>query len=566
MTTQAQDWQAQISRPDHEMMVETDIEIPLRDGTVLRANVYRPRHGQKIPAILCLGAYQKDKVWTPSEPVGEEPNEHFHWESPNPMFWAPRGYGLVRIDTRGSGHSPGRTDPWSGAEAQDYHDAIEHMAKADWCTGKVGLLGISYHAMTQWLAASLQPPSLTCMIPWEGAADMYRDFAFHGGLFNWGFSVNWYHAQMAHHLLGRPRKTAPDAFSYPWLYEFMRHGLDDEWYDGRQALWDRITVPFLSAGNWTGVGLHLRGNVEGFTQAASERKFLRVDSGTHHAPFYSEEGRADQLRFFDHFLKGNDTGLADEPPIKLRIRHGGAGNGVWRHEREWPLAHTQWTRLHLAPAGADARPGVEGALLGAPHGGTHEFTYWSNGMGRPGLGAGDWVNYLIGRAGKRTGISFETPPMARDTEYTGPIVLVLHVASATEDMDVYATIRNIDADGNDVLEPGQQGQMVPVTKGWLRASHRRTDQDKSRPWRPWHTHDRVEWLIPGEMVRLEIEIWPTSMVFRKGHRLRLDIQPNDGIGSAPTTHYSADYNTDTNSVFCGGATDSYLLMPFIPAD
>jgi hypothetical protein len=557
---------AALSAPIHEMIVETDVEIPLRDGARLRANVYRPATDQRVPAILCLGAYQKDKVWSPPPDLGEEANPHFHWETPNPLFWAPRGYALVRIDTRGSGHSPGRTDPWSPAEAQDYYDAIEWSATNAWSTGKTGLLGLSYHAMTQWLVANLKPPSLTAMIPWEGAADMYRDFAFHGGLFCWGFAVNWYHAQMAHHLLGKPQATAPDAFEHPWLWNFMRNNVDGEFYRGRQAHWDEITIPFLSAGNWSGMGLHLRGNVEGFTQAASEHKWLRIDSGTHHGPFYSEEGRADQLRFFDHWLKGNDTGLLDEPRIKLRVRKGGHDNHFWRTEREWPLARTQWTDFYLHAGDVDAGRDADGTLATAPPAKATSMTYWSNGMNRPGLGAGNWVDTMIGRTGARKGVSFETPPLSEPVEVTGPISLTLWASSETDDMDIYATIRNIDPDGNDVLEDGQQGQLVPVAKGWLRASHRNLDSERSLAYRPYHTHDRPRPLTPGEPVRLDIEIWPTSMIFAAGHRIRLDVQPVDGIGSAPYTHYSADYNSGRNTLFIGGDRPSYLTLPIIPSE
>ena len=131
-------------------------------------------------------------------------------------------------------------------------------------------------------------------------------------------------------------------------------------------------------------------------------------------------------------------------------------------------------------------------------------------------------------------------------------------------MDLFATIRNIDRDGRDVWEVGQQQQNVPVAKGWLRASHRGLDRELTRPHRPYHTHDRRLWLKKNEPVRADVEIWPTCMVFRKGHRIRLDIQPRDGAGSAPYTHYSADYNTGDNTIFTGGSMASHLLLPVIP--
>jgi uncharacterized protein len=164
------------------------------------------------------------------------------------------------------------------------------------------------------------------------------------------------------------------------------------------------------------------------------------------------------------------------------------------------------------------------------------------------------------------GIALETPPLEDDLEVTGPAAAVLWVASSTEDMDLFLTIRNIDADGNDVLETGQQGRPVPVAKGWLRVSHRELDEELSLPYRPYHRHRRRLYLTAGEIVRVEVEIWPTSMVFRRGHRIRLDVQPRDGIGSAGYMHYHADYNTGTNTIYAGGERESYLLLPVIPAN
>ena len=143
---------------------------------------------------------------------------------------------------------------------------------------------------------------------------------------------------------------------------------------------------------------------------------------------------------------------------------------------------------------------------------------------------------------------------------------MLWVSSTTEDMDLFLTLRNIDPDGNEILETGQQGAPVPVAKGWLRVSHRELDPELSLPYRPYHRHVRRLYLTPGEIVKVEVEIWPTSMVFKKGHRIRLDVQPRDGVGSAHYLHYHADYNSGaTNTIYAGGDMASYLLLPVIPA-
>ena len=552
------------SRPRHDLIVEKDLEVPMRDGARLRADVFRPRSPGRFPVIINLGSYQKDKLWVPPPDLEEKPNEYMNWETVNPLWWVPRGYACVRVDGRGSGKSPGRTDPWSPSEARDFYDAIEWAGSRSWSNGRVGTNGISYYAMTQWLVAGLKPPSLAAMIPWEGAADMYRDFGYHGGIFSFGFASGWWNNHMAHHLLGRPQATATDAFSTPWLWEYMRHNLDGVWWEGRRPVWENIDIPLYSAGNWSGMGLHLRGNTEGFMRAASTRKKLRIHAGTHYHPFYSEEGRSDQLRFFDQWLKGEDTGILEEPPVKLLIRRGGHGNYRWRPEGEWPIARTKWTKLFLEPQARGRRDDVEGALVHEPPRRSTSISYSASGMTKAGVASASWTSTALAGSLPRMGASFVTAPLKADTEVTGPAVLVLWVSSTTEDMDVFATLRNITPDGKDVLELGQQSQPVPVAKGWLRASHRETDPELDLPFRPYHAHLRRQHLRPRETVRLEIEIWPTCMVFRKGHRIRLDIQPRDGLGSFPYTHYSADYNTGTNTLQAGGSTESYLLLPVIP--
>ena len=554
-----------ISQPRYDLVVQKDVEIPMRDGARLRADVFRPKSSTRFPVIAGIAAYHKDKVWVPPPDLEEAPNKYMNWETPNPLWWVPRGYTLLRVDTRGSGKSPGQTNPWSPAESRDYYDAIEWAAKQPWSSGRVGTSGVSYFAMVQWLVANLKPPSLKAMIPWEGAADMYRDFGYHGGLFSFGFLVNWYNNHMAHHLLGKPQQTAPDAFATPWVWEYMRNSLDGDWYHGRRADWAKIDIPFYSAGNWSGAGLHLRGNTEAYMRAASKHKKLRIHAGTHYHPYYADEARIDQLRFFDYWLKGIDTRIMQEPPVKLLIRKGGHGNSVWRNENEWPLKRTRWTKFYLRPESRKSADEVEGALAtSAPRKGS-SISYSASGMTKAGVASASWTSTALAGSLPRMGVSFETPPLEKDMEVTGPLALVLWVQSSTEDMDIFATLRNIDADGKDVFEKGQQGQNVPVAKGWLRASHRKLDPNLSKPWRPYHVHDERQPLTRGEVARVDVEIWPTSMVFKKGHRIRLDIQPRDGIGSAPYTHYSGDYNTGTNTVFAGGSRASYLLLPVIPA-
>jgi putative CocE/NonD family hydrolase len=263
----------------------------------------------------------------------------------------------------------------------------------------------------------------------------------------------------------------------------------------------------------------------------------------------------DQLRWFDYWLKNIDNGIMDEPPVKLEIRTGGKkGRYDFRFENEWPIARTKWTKWHLAierePSGdPDA---VEGQLLPAAPQRTQQLTYAASvGHGQQGV--------------HRMGVSFATPPMTEPVELTGPLVLNMWIASTSEDMDILVTLRNIGPDGKDVWEVGSQGGPTVLTKGWLRASHRKLDPALSLPYRPYHSHDERSWLKPGEPVECQVEVWPTSIVLQKGHKLRVDIQPRDGVGSSIYTHYIADYNAGAqNTIYSGGDKDSYLLVPIVP--
>jgi predicted acyl esterase len=550
--------------PAYGIVVERDVDVPMRDGARLKADIFRPDDGGKFPAIMNLGPYQKDKLWIPPDNLEEKPNPWMNWETVNPEWWVPKGYAAVRVDGRGSGKSPGQCEPWSLAESIDFYDAIEWAAAQPWCNGNIGLSGISYFAINQWFVANHQPPSLKAIIPWEGFADLYRDALFHGGILS-VFMTNWFTAHLMHHVLGRASQHLPDGWQINTLHFWLHNNLDRGALRGAQAQWDKITVPMFTVGNWSGMALHLRGNTEAFMRAASKHKKLRIHAGTHVHPFYSEEGRRDQLRFFDYWLKGIDNGVMDEPPVKLAIRKG-RDEIEWREEHEWPLARTQWTKLYfeLSRREGDAA-GNAGRLVPANPQQTASRTYPATSLGSMGSTSAASSQVMGGGIKPGMGISLETEPLPTDVEVTGPVAAVLWVSSSTEDMDLFLTIRNIDAGGDEVLETGQQGTPVPVAKGWLRVSHRELDPALSLPYRPYHKHTRRQYLKPGEIVQVHVEIWPTSMVFRKGHRIRLDVQPRDGVGSQSYMHYHADYNTGTNTLYSGGDKQSYLLLPVIPA-
>jgi predicted acyl esterase len=200
--------QTKPSEPTYKMTLEKDVDIPMRDGARLKADVFRPEGDGHFPVLINMGIYQKDKLWVPPDDLEEKPNPYMNWETVNPEWWVPRGYCCVRVDERGSGKSPGQSVLYSPQEAIDFYDAIEWAGHQPWSNGRVATIGISFFARTQWWVANLKPPSLTCIVPWEGAADQYRDILYHGGIFGSGFIVSWFTTHMAHHMLGRASTAA----------------------------------------------------------------------------------------------------------------------------------------------------------------------------------------------------------------------------------------------------------------------------------------------------------------------------------------------------------------------
>jgi predicted acyl esterase len=332
--------------------------------------------------------------------------------------------------------------------------------------------------------------------------------------------------------------------------ELLTRELDGPYYRERTAELSNVEVPLLTAANWGGQGLHTRGNFEGFMRSKSKQKWLEAHGGSHWAPFYTDYGVQLQKRFFDFFLKGEANGWDRQPRVLLNVRHPGE-KFVQRHENEWPLARTKWTKFYL-------KKDLSLSETGEP--GEGSVTY--DPMG--------------------SGVTFSMV-VKQQTEITGPSALKLFLSSATADADVFAVLRVFDAQGKEVLFQGALDPKTPVGQGWLRASHRKLDPNLSLPYRPWHTHDELQKLKPNEVVDLDIEIWPTCIVVPAGYRIALtirgcDYEHDDAAatlsnmkhpmkGCGPFTHDDA---TDRPPMIFGGkvtlhfAKKPYLLLPVIP--
>lgn len=438
----------------------------------------------------------------------------------------------------------------SRGTSEAFFEVVEWCAEQAWSSGKVGLLGISYYAGSQWRVAARQPKGLAAMIPWEGMSDYYRDRCRHGGILSNSFIRFWWNRQVITNQYGRPGRLAsnwgPDTIEGDLSEEERAQNRrdqnidnvanrfrDDEYYASKEYDMADIKVPMLSVANWGGILLHLRGNVEGFVNAGSELKYLRFITGRHDLPFYYEQEVELQRSFLDAFLKGDDrVGWSVKgklPPVDLVLRKGDVGfndakaEAVYprRTENEWPIARTQWTKFYLTPS--------LGLSTQQPSG-TAKLNYKALGtLDRPEL------------------LQFTTAPFDAETEITGNVVAHLNVSLTPEpagptpsDIDLFVTLRHISPEGKEVFYTGTAGDPIPLTKGWLRVSLRKvnTGHYKHRPYLPWRDYYSTDVLpvIPGEVYGVDIEIWPTNVVVEKGGKLVFEVASGDTQGSGIFQH------------------------------
>lgn len=568
------------------MRIDWDVPITMDDGIVLKADIFRPDDDGTYPVLMTYGPYAKGLSFAEGYPnqwnalIAEHPEvargtstRYANWETADPEKWVPDGYVVIRVDSRGAGGSEGFIDPFSPREARDYYDCIEWAGVQSWSSGKVGLLGVSYYAMNQWQVAALRPPHLAAICPFEGASDLYRDGTRHGGILC-TFWTRWYPLQVTNvqYGLGRNGRTSamtgqPIGGDVELTVDEMArnrvninrdeldHPLIDEYWQGRIPDLSQIEVPVLSCGNWGGQGLHLRGNIEGFLGVSSDGKWLEVHGLEHWTEFYTDYGMTLEKRFFGHFLKGVDTGWEDQPAVSMKVRT--PDGFISRSATEWPLAETRWTPLHLDIAAgglSDAAPAKHAAVT---------------------------FSALEGQA------DFRSEPFAHETTIIGPITAHVAASSSTEDFDLFLTVRLFREDDSEVLFVGAVEPNAPLTQGWLRASHRKRDEERSEPWRPVFAHDELTSVIPGKIYDLTIEIWPTSIVIPVGYRLGLTVSGHDfdnglpsplpslyGIEQRGSSVYLHDDLEDRPEAIYGGRTtihtggghDSRLILPVIPGD
>ena len=539
-------------------MIDEVVSIEARDGTKLGLRVYRPEGSGRFPALFGASPYRFDNNSLPASP-------QFLWRETGPIeFYVENGYAFAQLDVRGSGRSGGEFGFLDRKEQEDLYDALEWVGRQPWCTGKVGSIGQSYFCMLQWFMAAQAPPSLACIGAHDGLADAYRAGCYHGGIPCDFFPGYWWFQNRIinrHPASGPSREQATDLSAV-----VAAHPTYDDFWRERSA-WehlDRITVPVYSSGVWMKHQLHTRGNIDAYVKVKGEKK-LRMSAAPNAwaaaAEFSSVEFHERVLKpFYDHYLKGEQTDYTSRPNVEYAVR----GSGVMRHSETWPPKTVRYTSWHLSAERSESVTSLnDGSLtIGAPTG-LEQTTY-----NYPQSG---WVAGVVGfgPAGPAGGfdpvrrvLTFTTTPLMKDLEIAGPIKLVLFAASTGKDTDFFVKLSDQFPQGAEERAKQLNPGFELVTRGWLRASHRALDPERSTDMVPYHTHRDPQPLRPGEIYQFEISLEPQAYLFKAGHRIRLQVVNGDSpTTEALWTHYYRPDKIGADTIHHSTRYPSRLILP-----
>ncbi|MFE7507202.1 CocE/NonD family hydrolase [Promicromonospora sp. NPDC057488] len=531
-----------------DVVLEKDVAVRLRDGVTIHVDVFRPAGTEPVPVIVAWSPYGKGQGTSLSvlgvfglvglDNAVVSGLEKF--EGPDPAYWCARGYAICNPDVRGVVDSEGDSVLWDRQEGRDCYDVVEWLAEQDWCTGKVGMSGTSYLAVSQWFTAAEQPPHLAAINPWEGVSDVYRDLVMRGGMPDTGFARQLQEGSF----FGRNRKEDV-------LAEAERYPLTNELWADKIPDFDRITVPAYVVASYSNT-LHTAGTFRAWRRMASDEKWLRVHNGQEWPDYYDEANVADLRRFFDHYLRGEDNGWPETPRVRYSVLDLAGGDEVGIAADAFPPDDVTSTRFYLdgrtrtLSTTAPAEPATVAYDVGA----------------NP-----DAVSFLV---------RFD-----RETTLVGYPKAHLRVeARGADDMDLFVLVQKLDAYGtplqaftvpnqgaaaHDLTDHGATILRYKGSDGRLRVSARHLDESLSTDDVPAHTFDRVEKLAPGEVVDVEIELLPVGLVFRPGEQLRFVVSSRNLLGTLmPGIREYAGANSGQHVVHTGGEHASYLQLPVRP--
>lgn len=551
-----------------DILLERDVPIRLRDGVTIYADVFRPVGNDVCPAILAWSPYGKeiggqmlDDVPLRSGVPLDATSGLEKFEGPDPAYWVAHGYAVVNPDKRGAYMSEGNLLYWGHEDALDGCDVIEWIASQKWCNGKVGMSGNSWLTVSQWFIAAERPEHLAAIAPWEGFCDHYRESGTRGGIPMPEFPEMIAETfSSAHGMLeDQPRMIVEKPF------------LCDYWLD-KAARVENIDIPAYVVASYTN-SVHTHGTFAGYRRMASKEKWLRVHNTNEWFDYYTPENVDDLRRFFDHYLKGMDNGWEKTPKVRLSVLNPGGRDIVGRAEDEFPLARTVYRKLYLSAADSTLQASLP----------QQEITdiYQS-------AAKGNKVTYRY--------------RMDKPTEITGYMKLHLWVSAPDhDDMDLAVRVEKLSKDGQPL--PDRVGNRIVAT-GQLRVSMRQLDTLRTTEAEPYYTFTGEQKLKPGEIVPVEIEIWPMGLFFERGEVLQLTVGAYQSekaaipFGSAkitvPEERFTympgqpvkmmtlggdatecadpsevvtspATHNVGRHCIYTGGRYDSYLYIPEIPA-
>jgi len=483
-------------------------------------------------------------------------------EAGNSDFFVRRGYVHIKGSARGTGKSGGVYQWVSPREIMDYYDLCEWAAKQPWCNGNVGMVGISYFAWVQPLTAALQPPHLKCIFPFNGATDQYRMLWYHGGIrwerfmglviSSFTLDINTGASVMKEELGEEAFQAAIDKLleneeicANPIFVDALKHPdkpanapkidillndtADTKYWKERYPDFDNIKIPVYCGACWHKFPLHLPGAFDQWANLKIPKKLLIGPQYGPDRPLYQLQW--EMLRWYDYWLKGIDTGIMDEPPVKLFVR----GSNEWKFADDWPVPGTSWIPFFLHSKGI-----------------LSEMEPWPDAPN---------ATFEDGPA-KRGFLKYYSPRLVEDTEVCGPIALNLYASSRDQDIYFFVSLWDVDEDGNETL----------LTRGWLKGSHLALDPEKSKPYQPYHPHTTAEPLVAGRVYKFPIEIIATANMFEYGHKIMLKICCADNEKSPNNPHeevltgHSWCQTENKITVFHDADYPSHLLLPITKGD
>ncbi|MCX5852852.1 MAG: CocE/NonD family hydrolase [Deltaproteobacteria bacterium] len=557
-----------LTQPIDDILFERDVKIPVPDGFNLTANIFRSRKAQEsntpLPVVMCAHPYDNNILPALGTTPFDGPPQQYRlipqsggiprfstqtsWEAPDPNFWVSSGYAVVNLNMPGFGTSEGPATAVTDHQAKCFYEAIEWIARQPWCTGKIGLNGVSFLAISQFHVAACRhyggaPPSLCCISPWEGLTDIYRDLACPGGIDDQGFGPFWWTTEIKPALRGDPEQFIKDNDGKP-AEMIEKHPDYDEFWKEKTPDLEKITIPMLVCGSFSDHGMHTVGSFRAFIKAKSKYKWVYTHRTGKWVSYYSPEVQQLTKEFMDCFLKGDTAnGFLDRAPVRLEVRSNRDTIYAIRHEKEWPLARTDYQRLYLSAEPqklTSEQPSSEQIVEYPAHKGKITFRH----------------------------------TFSHDTELTGYMKLRLWVEARADrsceenppdDMDLFLAVNKLDSRGQTVNFFGSIGNAKDmVTRGLCRVSRRELDPAESKEWQPVLLGGISKPLVKGEIVPVDIELYPSATFFAADESIELIVASHEIIPSPPYVKDGA-CNRGLHVIHCGGKYDSYLLVPVIPA-